>query len=259
MKFRVQRPAQSDLRVFGGGRETHRDRRSLVPRSEPGRNGHGCSMKTIAVWCTLWTGLAVRGQAADFVNLDLNNPDLSHGVYNPVTGDTRVPPQDALRSWSMQWDWPGTPEPLPTLVGTKYGGDPFGLRSGPSAYFGAYELSVQDYWGAYEASSLRPTFHLYQSGLVPEGASTLNFYVSIFGDPMELYINGTLQPYSWPSYYRTVAVSAFAGQEVKLEFVFPGGMFRNYSFDIYGFVPEPSTWALLGVGGPALWFVARRR
>ena len=53
-------------------------------------------------------------------------------------------------------------------------------------------------------------------------------------------------------------VSGFAGQQVSLEFVFPKG---GSIFDIAGFTiaPEPSTYALFGLGAALLWWQHRRR
>jgi len=165
----------------------------------------------------------------------------------------------------MQWDWVTPPLPLPDVLGIRYGDVPFGLRTPDEYTSGGYELYVDENWAAPYTASFRPAFHLYQIGLVPDGASELSFFVTQPGLtsgqkwPMELYINGLLLSYSGPFNYRTVDVSAFAGQEVKLEFVFPGGLFHSYLLDINGFVPEPVTWALLGVGGVVLWFVRRRQ
>ena len=54
-------------------------------------------------------------------------------------------------------------------------------------------------------------------------------------------------------------VSEFAGRQVNLEFIFPlDGVTR---FDIAGFVttPEPSTYALCGIGAAILWWQRRRQ
>ena len=57
----------------------------------------------------------------------------------------------------------------------------------------------------------------------------------------------------------TVDVSRFAGQEVDLEFLVASG--ASIRFDILGFVPvpEPSTWALFGVGAAAVFCIGRRK
>jgi hypothetical protein len=57
----------------------------------------------------------------------------------------------------------------------------------------------------------------------------------------------------------TVDVSRFAGQEVDLEFLVRSG--DSIRFDVLGFVPvpEPSTWALFGVGAAAVLGLTRRK
>ena len=222
-------------------------------------------MKTSFGHLLVVLGLTAACQAGEFVNLDLNSPDLSHSQYDPWTRDTLVPPQDALRGWSMQWDWSGPSLALPSFVGTIGGWAPFGLSPGLDTYFGAYRLQVEEYWYPPNAGSLRPTFHLYQAGLVPTGATALNYWISNPAYPfladraMQVYLNDVQQAVSGDFGYHNLDVSGFAGREVKLEFVFPGGPLHFYSFDINGFVPEPSTWALFGLGAVALWFVRRRR
>jgi len=204
--------------------------------------------------------MAVVCQGGAFVNLDFNSPSLSNAQTDVWTGILKVPPEDALRGWSMQWDWTGSPLALPAQVGTINGDAPFGLSDFDLFVSGGYMLSVDDHWSYPFSSSLRPTFHLYQVGTVPMGATQLPYYYSNPPFPalpdrfMRPYINGILQPLTG-----LLDVSAFAGQEVKLEFVFPGGINHYYSFDINGFVPEPSTWALLGLGGLALWLLRRRK
>ena len=73
----------------------------------------------------------------------------------------------------------------------------------------------------------------------------------------QILINGQSIPYRefGISY---ADVSAYAGQQVSLEFVFPKG---GGEFDIAGFTiaPEPSTYGLFGLGTVALWWQCRRR
>ena len=107
---------------------------------------------------------------------------------------------------------------------------------------------MEDHWAYPYSTSLRPTFHLCQVGTVATGATQLLYSYTNPPFPglpdrfIKPYINGILQPLSG-----VLDVSAFAGQKVSLEFVFPGGINHYYSFDIYGFVPGPSVWALFGL------------
>lgn len=75
-----------------------------------------------------------------------------------------------------------------------------------------------------------------------------------------LYINGEEQyEVGRPGIpaYSSIDVSKFAGQEAKLEFVFPKGPGGFYLFDIFGFVPipEPEVFVLLAAGTVFLWFL----
>jgi hypothetical protein len=102
-----------------------------------------------------------------------------------------------------------------------------------------------------------------QRGQVPVNASSLSFFAN---GPMEMRVNGELLHTINTSVtvFPDVDVSRFAGQVVDLDFhvlQFPGSG-ASFSFDIIGFnqVPEPSTWALFGVGGAVMgWGLRRRR
>lgn len=111
------------------------------------------------------------------------------------------------------------------------------------------------------------TVSLAQTGLVPTGTMSLRFqganfgpslFVSLGGQPLNL---GILQDFG--SYREYGAdISSFAGQSAELRFVkspLSGDLyFDNISFSTVG-VPEPGTWALIGLGSALFWCAARRR
>jgi hypothetical protein len=86
-----------------------------------------------------------------------------------------------------------------------------------------------------------------QRGIIPADAAGLRFfgggYVQLFVNGERVGDSGSLDP---------VNVSHWAGQEVDLEFRVGAG--DSVRLDVFDFtsVPEPSTWALVGLGAAAL-------
>ena len=222
-------------------------------------------MKTTLYPIVLMAYAVATSQSGEFVNLTFDEPDLSH-VVNPE-GMAMAPVGEALRGWTIEWEKPGL-APL-EWIGVKYGGAPLGLIEMGFGSWGAYTLFVHGYWSPQQDDfgPLRPTLHLYQVGTIPADASQLRLFQSGFWvgmtQPVITYIDGQAQyEVGMPGVpaFTCIDVSAFAGQEVKLEFVFPSGPNQFHSFDIFGFVaiPEPSVLVLLAGGGFGLWLARRR-
>jgi hypothetical protein len=193
--------------------------------------------------------------AQDFVNLTLDNPDLTGSLrpvdsINPRTsyiGET----SRLLPGWTVLSD--GAPlNEVQFLAGD---GDITGqvlLQSNSVLGAQGYRLSL------WTGLPYRNEIILRQSGTVPVDASSLTFSrTGVVG----LYVNNESVYQSDPSgtFVPTVDLSRFSGQLVKLEFRFPAARFDagQLFLDIRGFsqVPEPSGFALMGIGGCILIFV----
>src|SRR6185369_18019592 len=105
-------------------------------------------------------------------------------------------------------------------------------------------------------------FTLSQTGEVPPDATSVRLVN--YGSPFEVRVNGSSVPlvyYSIGQYASVVFgnISAYSGQEVKLEFTTlgPGPVGFNVIDSISLTIPEPTTWLLFGLGG--LGLLARRK
>jgi len=234
-------------------------------------------MKTI---CRLyWFALfGVACTAGDFVNLDFNSPDLSKRTY--FMEGAFVPVNDAFTGWTISdasvWFW-SEKAPAWTLIGpSKVGQWTTDVRShggltaanllAPEAEPQNYVLDILNVVPYYAVP--RGTFTLSQDARIPAWANLLAFEeYDGWGEgggrsrPAEIYLDGVLaehlpeggaQGELW-----AVDVTKYAGRDVELKIVFPMG--QGYDFDIKGFVPipEPSTWALLGLGTLCLLSTSR--
>ena len=194
----------------------------------------------------------VRGE---FLNLDFNSPELTRIQPGaPPWGPT----EDLLRGWTVKYENGDSPER--TSFSRNQLNGPLGLKNataipGTGVDFGPYRIFV----GAPGDNFIQ----LSQRGLIPSDAAFLQYY-RYTDTPFQVMINGEKVTYSEneSTMIGTLDVSKYAGTEARLDFVFPRGSYNE--FDVVGFltVPEPSTWALLGIGTASLawqWRACRRR
>ena len=141
--------------------------------------------------------------------------------------------------------------------------------TGPGSSIFNYTAILQ---GSIGTGQFAPEVSLAQTGLIPLGTLSLRFYgrrgfgnffrVSLGGQsltPMVLQDFGTYQEYG-------ANISGFTGQTAELRFTQGNGptgygdsFLDEISFSPVAVIPEPGTWALLGLGGALLWSGVRRR
>jgi hypothetical protein len=199
-------------------------------------------MRILSVSCIFLFGLS-HAFSAPFVNLgfdeaNTNNVSFDGGGTYP-RGDGPI--TDLLPGWSIIHD--GIPLTRLNLNSLSFDSGEYATllaRGDPPAT--GFEIE-----GPY-ALRLNGGYRLLQEGDVPEGAQLIGY--SFFGTYIPMSVNGealpTIDPFYVVSGQRTtnyLDISKYAGQTVQLEF-------RVGTFDSIVFVvPEPSTYALFGVGG----------
>lgn len=194
---------------------------------------------------------ATHSLAGGFVNLTLDSPNLDHLIppkipNGPYSGLT----SDIVRGWTLLSG--GVPITTMNLnpYGSYVGSLPSLLENNTQvtdSRFGQYTLFMATLPPSY------PSLTLEQRGTIPPNAIGLSIYA---GGGVTIGING--ETYYGAFSGRPIDVSSFAGKDVDLRIEIPAG---SVLVDIFGFtyVPEPSTWALLGTGMLALRYEMHRR
>jgi hypothetical protein len=237
--------------------------------------------------------VAVEARAGAFVNLGFDEtavpPDFPIQIPGPtisfLLGDWVRPGWQSRPQTSVGYNYPQNFAGWASIVDRDFRDTHFGLNT-PAPVVGNFSLavwplSIPDGSGEYEP------YKLTQTGDVPGDAQSLRFLYH--GHDLKVFLGGderTLQPLpdvisgdpGVPLYhYFAVDVSPYAGQTVELRFEFRSQGFDDFSgsprlpgqpdaqshilddlsFSPLPAVPEPATWALLGLGTAALWSVTR--
>lgn len=203
----------------------------------------------------LLLALASTCLAGEFVNLTFDEPDLT-GSLTPVFPEfpqtyLRGNTAEVLRGWTVLIG----NQPASTVLYSPRGtftAPPVNLVQNTAANqataLGAYSLLLQS------SPPDVPVLRLSQQGTIPADAAGLSFFGAGY---VQMFVNGERAGDSIG--VEPVDVSRWSGQDVNLEFLVRAG--ESARFDILGWVavPEPSTWALMGIGLTALGWQAWRR
>jgi hypothetical protein len=207
------------------------------------------------------TSIPLACAAQPFTDLTLDNPNLSGLSPVGTSGLEQGATSHLLPGWTLTQD--GVPMtqmyfaplgvetyPYVTLRQNASSLDPLGL--------GPYSLVLWTYKspdGGVQGTDIRMS----QTGQIPANAAGLQIAANA---DVQVYLNGSyvgavdIEKNAVPIF----DVSQYSGRTVDLEVRFP--QTASLTFDVLGFrtVPEPSTWALFGLGAGFIgWQLWRRR
>lgn len=196
--------------------------------------------------------------AGDFINLGFNEPDLTGrltqlAVGGPYLGLT----SQLLPGWKLTADGQIVTETTYSPINRGSGGGILELNEARPGYPWGYYLILAS--ADSEDGKPGPDLWLSQKGRIPANAIGISVYG---GANIEGYLNENLLGFIDPTSGKptTWDVSSYQGKDVELKFHVKPGSIRD--FDIIGFttVPEPSEFAMLGLGfGLMGWQCWKRR
>jgi len=202
----------------------------------------------ISLLVCMVTGTTLAGE---FINLTFNDPDFSR-LRITETGAPVGPVEDLLRGWEVSvrqpfGQWRSFRDEIQfTLSGA--GLSPIALNFGKHLDKNNYSV-LFDVLAPIGIPSgpVPPDVRLSTTGTVPENAVTFDLYALSVAAMTISDGDRTL------SGLTSINVTQFAGKEVTISFFVPSGGYG--SLDVVGFilVPEPETWALLGLGVAGLF------
>jgi len=241
-------------------------------------------MKTSIALLLLLTS-SIASYSASFHNLDFDAADTSRLIASDIPGVFYGTPEDLLPGWQLtrtpgQLPLPSLPvvwlnlspeHGLVSLIDQNYRPDLPESHRFPVA--GRFSFAM---YPEFAFPSFEPyPFRLKQVGDVPNDAMSISF--ATFGNPVSLFVNGTevptimiFDPLEGDPNARKAQmladISSYAGQNVELEFSTAQNQhFGSVTFGIDSIyfspvpVPEPSVWAIFGLGAVVLGWRWRRR